>query len=148
MIAGCVAVAIVVIIVLLLIIIILWRRQGQSVQHGGSSNNSVWFTRRSRQGGGTVNNTSTQHQNPSQPDVISDTSRDGIVHHYEKLKRNPYDKIWKASSKPQDGIRGPQSRSSRSSHKSNNSRQHGYDNDAADIHYEDINDVPEYLELN
>ncbi len=74
-------------------------------------------------------------------------SREGTVHGYEKLKHKDYDKIWKASSKPQDGIRGHQSHDSRHG---NSERNHGYDNEGADIHYEEIRDsrIVEYLELN
>ena len=69
---------------------------------------------------------------------------------------NDYDKLWKSSSKPQDGIRGRQSHDS--SH--GNHERHGYENEAADIHYEDIDNVididnvenidkfPDYIELN
>ena len=135
-IAGGTSGAVVVIIFLSIVIIILLCKRTST------SNTRGDLSKRSNQ---TQNTESTQNDNPPQANASSDPSREGTIHGYETLKHNDYDKIWKASSKPQDGIRGRQSHDS--SHV--NTAKHGYDNEGADIHYEEIRDsrIAEYLEL-
>ncbi len=117
-----------------------------------TSNTRGDLSKRSNQ---TQNTESTQNDNPPQANASSDPSREGTVHGYEKLKHSGYDKLWNSRSKPQDGIRGRQSPESIGSHSNskrshgNSERSHGYDNEGADIHYEEIRDsrIVEYLEL-